>query len=48
MHFFFLLRDTGIDCARLRVILVAGLRYVPFFLYVIFLGVIDRSLVVTV
>ena len=29
--------------ARLRVILVAGLRCVPFFLYVILLGVIDRS-----
>ena len=32
---------------RLRVVLVAGLRYVPFFLYVVLLGVIHRSYVAT-
>ena len=33
---------------RLRVILVAGLRYVPFLLYVVLLGLIYRSSVITV
>ena len=32
---------------RLRVMLVAGLRYVPFFLYVLLLGVINRSYLVS-
>ena len=33
---------------RLRVILVAGLRYVPFLMYVVLLGVVYRTYFVTV